>query len=255
MVNIYPWPPVPAIGKFWNLDQPISKSYSMTSGRRYASKVMTPRRRAKIIVYGRRDYALGYMAALERLLEGGVHLVRLTSCRLTFGPVGEFPNGRGGSFEFGWRETSVASTEFKWQVPDPEFIWYDGIYAYAGVVAGSGGTTIALNGELPVNQIIAVPGEFITIHTALNPGGEKHMVTNVAVSGNSQPRVTLKLATPVSGPGRINLNTSEVGLFELNSDFPDLGRSGAEIPDIELSFRQVFANEVSEGFTEVNPWS
>lgn len=257
MANVYPWPPVAVAAKFWNLDTPISKSYSMTTGRRFASGSMTPRRMVKVTVQGRRNYGLGYMAALERLLEGGLHFVRISSCRMTFGEVGDFgETGRQGHF-FDWRGNANASTEFDWRTQDGGdwFTWFEGFDAGASIVSGSSGRTIRVSASLPPQgTIVAVPGEFVTVFTALNPQGETHMVTNVATVSSGRT-ADIKLATPVSGNGRINLNTSEEGIFELNSEFPDLGRSGAEVPDFTLQFREVLLAEIAEGIVEVNPWT
>lgn len=260
MANVYAWPPVAAVSKFWNLDAPVSKSYSMTSGRRFASSVMLPRRRAKVTVHGRRQNGLGYMAALERLLAGGINFVRLTSCRMAFGQVADFgEDGRQGQF-FNWREINDSATNFAWneEAAGPEFLWFEGLFLQSNLVGGAGGRSITITGPLPRNAIIALPGEFITVYTELNPNGEVHMVTNLVMSNNSSttPRsATIKLATPVSGPGRVDLNTSETGIFELNASFPDLGRSGDSIPDLQLDFREVFPQEIPEGLVEVNPWT
>lgn len=255
MAIVYAWPPVLATSKTWNLDSPISRSYGMTTGKRFASAAGTPRRRATITVLGRRNNGLGHMAALERLLRGGINLVRLTSCRMAFGPVGEFgPLGRSGSY-FSWRVDGTPPTEFGWTVPDDPFVWFEGAFISATINSGSGGYRITLTGQIPANSVIAIPGEFITIITAANPEGETHMVINTARStaGPGQS-VIIRLATPVSGPGRVNLNTFETGIFELNSDFPDLGR-GADVPDFPLEFREIFPGEIAEGITESNPWT
>lgn len=260
MANVYSWPPVAVIAKMWNLDQPVSRSYSMVSGRRFASASLPPRRRAKISVQGRRNYGLGYLAALERFLQGGLHLVRLTSCRMAFGEVGDFGvYGRQGSY-FDWRETGNASTEFGWRTQDSgdSFLWFEGFSAWASTVVGLGGRVIQVAGTLPpLGSIVALPGEFVTVFTSLNPQGETHMVANVVKvqTGETGNVANFRLVTPVSGPGRINLNTSETGVFELNSPFPDLGRVGADVPDFTLDFREILEGEVSEGLTELNPWT
>lgn len=258
MAIVYAWPPVAAVAKTWNLDSPLSRSYGMTTGKRFASGARTPRRRVKVTVHGRRLNGLGHMAALERLLKGGLNFVRLTSCRMAFGQIpGEWPEGRQGRF-FSWRETGSPATEFSWmtQAGGDPFLWFEGMYITATVNSGSGGLTLTLTGDFPPGQVVAMPGEFITVYTALNPQGETHMVTNTAISSSgSLPRtVVIRLATPVSGPGRVDLNTSETGIFELNSDFPELGRSGDSVPDLQLEFREILPSEIAEGFTEVNPW-
>lgn len=259
MATVYAWPPVAAIAKSWNLDTPISRSYSMTSGKRFASAARTPRRRVKVLVHGRREYGLGYMAALERALMGGINLVRLTSCRMSFGLIGDMPDGRSGSY-FDWRDTSDPATEFIWQTEDggPSFIWFDGLFIDAAVVSGSGGRTLTVTGNFPRNGIIALPGEFITIFTSANPGGETHMIANLVRASDTpaNPRTaTIKLVTPASGPGRVDLGVHETGIFELNSAFPDLVRSGDQVPDFQLEFREVFESEIPEGIVELNPWT
>lgn len=257
MALVFPWPPVATSAKMWNMTTPISKSYSMTSGKRFASAASTPRRKAKLTVYGRRNNGLGHMAALERLLQGGLNFVRLNSCRMAFGEVADFGREEprsGGYFE--WRRTQAPSTEFDWRDTNGEFRWFGGFSATSSLVSGSGGLSLLASGAFPApGTVAALAGEFITVITAQAPDeGETRMISNNVIV-REDGTALFKLVSPVTGPGRILLNASESGIFELDSDFPDLGRSGSEVPDISLEFREIFPGEVPEGLEEYNPWS
>lgn len=254
MALVFAWPPVVSTMKTWNLETPISRSYGMLTGKRFASGAGSPRRKSRITVHGQRKNGIGHLAALERLLKGGLNFVRLTSCRMAYGEPGDFGvNGRGGSY-FEWRENSAPSTLFGWQTPPESFAWFEGAQIHAAANASSGGFSVTVTGQLPVNSVVAMPGEFITVFTAANPEGETHMVINTAVTGSFPPEAIIRLATPATGSGRVNLNTSETGVFELNSTFPDLGRSGG-IDTFSLDFREIFPEEVEEGLVEQNPWT
>lgn len=257
MAIVYSWPPVAAISKTWNLDAPISKSYSMVSGRRFASAVQMKRRRVKITVAGMRNNGRGYMAALERYLEGGVNFVRLTSCRLAFGLVDLDQLERSGEM-FTWRETSDVATEFDWAVTgiavDP-FVWYEGVALQIRIIGAGGGLNVEIQDQsLTPGSVVALPGEFLTVITAAHPEGETHMISNV-VTVRADKSAVIRLVTPLSGPGQVNFNTSETGIFELNSEFPDLGYNGATVLDMQLEFREVLPEEIPEGIEESNRWT
>lgn len=252
MAIVYPWPPVMAIAKSWNLDSPISKSYSMTTGKRYASSVKTPRRRVKVTVAGRRGNGIGYMAALERLLKGGVNFVRLSSCRMASAPTDATEELSGGE-GFDWETPPI---ELSWETPPDSFLWSSSFAWDSIIVPTYGGRRLRIEDDnLPRGALLAVSGEFIRVITALNLEGEVHMITapaRVSTDPNSKPFVVLKLATPASGPGRIVFNSYETGIFEIVGQFPDLGFSGTNDPDISLEFREVFPEEVAEGLMEAN---
>lgn len=209
------------------------------------------------MVHGRRDNGLGYMAALERFLDGGRNFVRLNSCRLAFGDIDQDElRGRTGSYfnwlterngdEFSWRTDSVGDT----------FLWFEGSFVNSYTHATLA-NAITIQGVFPPGGLLAIPGEFITLYTAANPNGETHMVSApvyaTSVPGTLQT-ATVRLVTTPTGGGRADLGTSETGIFELTNQFPDLGRPGADVPDFELQFREVFPQEIAEGYFERNPW-
>lgn len=246
MVNVYAWPPVGVVARNWTMELPTSRSRSIITGQDYVSAAQRRRRVASLDVTGRRYYGSGYMEALWRFMDGGVHLVRLASCRIPWGKVGVDPSVRT------WREVEWEEPPamIGWTYPGADIVWVAPVElpAVYSVVLGVPTLTVS---SLPPNALIALPGEFLTIH---GPAGEEEtiMISNPARS-DAAGVVVIRLTSVPTISGPVSIGTREVGVFRLVSNWPRPKRGGGSQENYTLDFREVFEDE-TDGFAEVNPW-
>ncbi|MDF3606342.1 hypothetical protein PE067_09440 [Paracoccus sp. DMF-8] len=250
MVNVIAWPPVSVVGRSWTMEQPTGRSRSMIDGREYVSAAQRRRRIATLDVRGRRDYGSGYMEALWRLMDGGVHLVRLNSCRVPWGKVDVRPDQRRGDL-FRW---TVPPEGFPWR-DYATFEWFDGAELTFTLTSVSTGGAIVTVPGLPPNALVAIPGEFVTIYgSSANQPGETHMIAAPARS-NAAGIVRIRLVSqPTTSGALISIGTRDTGVFRLQSDWPQAMRRLGGTDNYSLSFREVFEDE-TDGFVEVDPWT
>lgn len=247
MVKVFAWPPVGVISSYWTQEIPVSRSRSLLNGREYVSSAKRKRLIAGVAVHGRRHYGSGYMEALWRYMDGGVHLVRLSSCRIPWGKVVAAEH-RGGS-QFDWQYIN----DFEWQRPPQDIIWFSGLSLTYEVV-GNSPPRILVSG-LPPNSVIALPGEYAGFYS-LNPSiNDKFqvMIMGVVRSNNAgNALVILEREVPV-GMG-LGLGVPETAVFRIDSKWGGHWRRNGHNDDYTLDFRQVFEDE-TDGFEEVNPWN
>ncbi len=245
MVNVYAWPPVGVISRGWTMELPVSRSRSIITGRDFVSASQRRRKVATVEVHGRRNYGSGYMEALWRLMDGGVHLVRLSSCKIPWGKLDVTAEQRTEK-PIAW-ETPPAP--LGWTVPPGEIVWIGAVELPAAYSLVSGVPTLTVSG-LPPSSRVALPGEFVTIRGG-GGSGETIMITNAAISDTAGIAVVRLAQVPtISGP--VSLGTREVGVFRLQSNWPAAKR-GVSQENYPLEFREVFEDE-TDGFFEVNPW-
>ena len=251
MADVYAWPPVGRIAENWWAESPVNVSRSILTGARYASAAQRRRRYATITVgnAGRGAAGMGYLHVLADLLQGGVNFVRLT--RLP-------PNGWADAVGLAGNRRSdpVALTTGT----DPSVsITLGGspVTLFTGwVLRGtasvvSGQAQIALTDGPPLT-IIARPGEMLTLYNPLTDTvGASAMVQSLAVTDVSGA-ATIKLMSPLTGTGRVEIGTGETGVFEV-TDMPFAPQPLSGDWSTTWSFAEVFADEVGT-FAEVNPW-
>ena len=246
MVNVYAWPPVGVIARNWTMELPTSRSKSIITGQEYVSASQRRRKLATLEVSGRRHYGSGYMEALWRLMDGGVHLVRMSSCRIPWGGVDVSNRDRAGAVDIDWM---MPPENLGWTVPTDDIIWVSGAALPSTYALVGGVPTLTVSG-LPPRSLVALPGEFLTIID----GDEEEtiMIANAARSNASGVAVIHLVKVPAID-GSVSIGTREVGVFRLQTDWPRVMR-GATQGTYTLEFREVFEDETS-GFVEVNPWN
>lgn len=245
MVNVYAWPPVAVVARYWTKEQPVSRSRSLITGASYTSAAQRKRTLAGVDVAGWPEYGAGYLEALWRLLDGGVHLVRLHSCRIPYGRTA--PNDQRGGRYLDWK---VPPGDVDWIMPSAPIAWFDGTILQGTITVSGGFPAVRIEG-LPANQVVAAPGEFLTIWT--QAGEENHMIlTETRSDGNGV--AVIRLITQPSGPGQVSIGGRETGVFELASDWPKVMNRNTFPDNYVLEFREVFADERGP-FTEIDPWN
>lgn len=244
MVNVYAWPPVAVVARYWTKEQPVSRSRSLITGASYTSAAQRKRILAGFDIAGWPEYGSGYLEALWRLLDGGVHLVCLQSCRIPYGKT-VANDLRGGRF-FEWQ---TPPAEIDWIMPATPIAWFDGTVLQGTITTSGGFPAMRIEG-LPANQVVGIPGEFLTVWTSGRE--ENHMILAQARSDANGVAV-VRLVTRPTGAGQVSIGGRETGVFELASDWPKVMNRNTFPDNYVLEFREVFADERGP-FTEIDPW-
>lgn len=244
MVDVFAWPPVAVVARYWTMEQPIGRSRSLITGASYVSAVQRRRILAGFEVAGWPKYGAGYLEALWRLLDGGVHLVRLSSCRIPYGRT--VPNAQRGAQRIGW---TAPPAPVQWITPPSPLEWFDGAILAGELITSGSFPAVRITG-LPSASLVALPGEFLVVH--LRDGDETHMIAREVRSDGAGIAVA-RLITQPSQAGHVSLGGRETGVFEIVSDWPKV-MNRLRFPDgYGLEFRQVFADERGP-FVERDPW-
>ncbi|BBU58495.1 hypothetical protein KU6B_47600 [Mameliella alba] len=256
MTNVYAFPPVSVTGWEWDVQDPVNVSRSLLDGGRYVT-TSSPRRivaRARVSALGLNRSGAGYMQALRRLLNGGEHLVRISSWPVNYWLDDLQLSALRGGVQITWEDSGTGIT---WVDVGSGITWIDGAYITGTTGTDSDGfATIALSG-LPASTLCVRPGDFLTIYDAgADTTGETIMVMSEGVtdaSGDVTVRLIEAPSTSYSG-NRVSIGTSETAAFEV-TEFEPFSQSYMGDWSATWSYRQVFSDEVPDGFTEVNPWS
>lgn len=256
MTNVYAFPPVAITGWQWDVEDPVAVSRSLLDGGRYVT-TSGPRRivaRARVSALGRGRSGAGYMQVLRRLLNGGENLVRLYSWPVNFWLDDHDLAALRRGEVITWADGGAL---IPWADGGSGLVWLDGAYVTGTTGTDSEGfATIALSG-LPSSRLCVRPGDFLTIYDAVaDTTGETIMVMSEGTT-DANGDVTVRLiespSTGYSG-NRVSVGTSESAVFEV-TDMPPMQQTISGDWTVTWAFRQVFADEVPGGFTEVNPWS
>lgn len=250
MANVYAWPPVGAVGTEWTIDAPINASRSLITGGRYVSAHARKRRMASITAssLGRGASGAGYMEMLKRFVAGGVGLVRLNSYPINWHLDAAAAKSWRQSHQITWSQSGAGVA---WTDGASAVTWFSGAIL-SGVAGTSGGwPTLTVTG-LPPSRLVARPGEFVTMFASNSDqtGATAQVVTEAR--SNASGIAVLRLFSAMSGSGRVNIGTSDTGVFEAVS-IPRAVQPVSGDWSYAWSFREVFADEVG-GFAEVNPW-
>lgn len=241
-VKIVAWPPVGVRAHLWTVDDPVSRSASWPSGARRVSQALRRRRIVQLEVSARArgDVGAGYMEALRRILQGGVHLVRLVGYPINAGGP-PLPDPERGSVPLLWRDDQVP---LSWLDSGSELAWVDGTIL-DGVAGSIGNVPVLTVTGLPPSAQVARPGEFARV------GGQAAMITAAAWSDESGVAV-LRLTEPLPS-GTVSIGESESAIFEV----VEMGSTPRPVRgdwSYTWRFRQVYEDEIAGAPVEVDPW-
>lgn len=243
-ITVYAWPPVYSVGTEWTEIAPVEVSRSLITGAEYISAMQRKRRRVSMSVgcFGRKGDGAGYMEALKRLL-AGVHAVRLYSC-----PI----NARRNAVASLSRSSAPVTWDaLSWTSGGSALSWYSGTVLTGTTGTDGDGWPIVTVSGLPAQELVALPGEFVTIHD----GATEHRAQILAEArSDATGEATIRLidTLPSLTDARINLGTSDTGVFR-PVRYPRAKRPLGGEWFYDWEFREIFADEVG-GFTEVDPW-
>lgn len=218
-IKVFAWPPVPARGRSWHVQQPVAALRSALTGREQLQSSQRKRRMVSIEVSGlsAQRKAGGYMTMLGQLLEGGVHAVRLKSWS---------PN---------WYLDAL---------PQPGFNWLSlSLTATATTSAGMAAWSIA---GLPPMFPLIKPGDRFMVGAAV------YQAVNEVVADATGVAIARVMGT-TSGSGAVTLSAQETAVFRPGA-IPEAPQTPGSDFVFSWSFREIFADEVG-GFTEVDPWT
>lgn len=238
--------------------QPIAQSRSLLNGRRYITAVKRERRVCSLRVSGLARTGAGYMEVLKDYLRGGpggaINLVRITSIR---NPLLEanVPDAQRRLTVINWTQGDT-DQPLNWQVgngPSP-LTWVTGTVLPATLVTDSAGFPAIQISGLPASKLVARVGEFVQGYQNLTTRETRRVARNAwsNASGVAVVRVTRPFTLTPSGGA--NLAAEDEGVFEVVGELPRAQQPAFRDFAYEWEFREVFADEVTGGFEEVDPW-
>lgn len=252
MINVYAWPPVGVVGSEWTEESPVQVSRSIVTGADYTSLALRKRRLATLEVsaLAKGRSGAGYMEILKRFLEGR-HAVRLNSYPINWHLDAMNPGARASTPLF-WSDGGV---DLEWTDGGTELLWYDGTLLTGTTGTDASGFSIITVSGLPVNTLVARPGEFLTAFGDEDDttGTTAQIVNEVTSNGSGVAAIRIFTALPAMTDVRVNIGTSDTGVFkpvQIPRAVQPVGGSWT----YSWQFREVFSDEVG-GFTEVDPWT
>lgn len=257
---VYPWPPVGAVGSEWGLSAPVGRSVELFTGAIVEGASERRRRLATVVVEGAQGDSGGLMRALEQLLDGGLHAVRLWSPPANHMEDVGAEVGAGGR-DATWRRTPAGS-RVRWRRTldaTSEVGWKAGTYAapqngpLLALLASEHGLGRATASRVPPSRTLARPGQFVTVHSEGGVTSETRMLCRPMTS-NSDGVAGVWTVKPFSAGGALQIGTRESGIFKVDGVPPRWTRGLEASFQVTWNFKEVFADEFGE-VIEVNPWA
>lgn len=258
MVNVIAWPPVGINACEWTQEAPVSRQRSMVTGRRYVQTSGRERRLATLTAsaLARGRSGAGYMENLKKLIDGGVHLVRLDvgyinwwMDRLQTELVGGVQRNALQSQPITW--TTTTDPDLDWTAGGTALHWFSG-RVIQGTAGTSGGYPVLNLTNCPPSRLIARPGDFVTLYSPIESTTGTSARVMRECRSDASGNATLRLMSALSGSGRVNIGTADQGVFEV-VDLPRAVQPIAGDWSYTWQFREVFADE-TDAWVEVNPW-
>lgn len=251
MVNVYKWPPVAAIGREWDIVDPVSVSRSLITGGEFVSAAQRRRRVATVEVSARfspHQSGMGYMKALKRLLAGGVNLVRLDYAQFNWSCLDVAQDERSGGFV----DWIYPPDPIDWSTPPDPFRWFNGADLTFTITTYHGLPAIRVPG-LPPNALVALPGEFVTIFVDdSDQFGRAFMILAPTYTDATGSAIIRLVDTPVTGV-RVSIGGRDTGIFKPLA-MPRAVEPASGDWSYLWEFEEVFGDEGRGPFTEVDPW-
>lgn len=249
MTDVIAWPPFELTG--WELDEeyPQSRSVGLLQGRPRTSSALRSRRVATALTagIGKDSSGAGYVRMLKRTWGGNPRLVRI-ECYSTLW----FRAARGLDLTNALLEWTDDAADLLWTAGGSDLLWGDGVYALEGQSVEDGDWHSLQVTGLPPNRIVARPSNLISL--ASSGGVQQAYVVTVARSdGQGSAVIRTDKNSAFEGVGLVSIGHREVGVFEA-LQMPRAVQPVRGVFGYQWDFREVFEDEYSDGWTEVNPW-
>jgi len=244
MTVIYAWPPLKARASMLTDEMPVRQSRGIFSGTDWGSSAGPRRLLVRLTVSslaGNRDGA-GLCQSLNRLLDGGINLVRLP-----LPAVNRCLDGATPTNPLDW---TYDSDPLDWTYDSDPLLWFSGPVRAATVTTLHGFPALALTGLVP-GVLICRAFEVIRVWDGHDDEGASRAVTTVFADASGNAVIPLHEALPA---GIVSTGASATAVFRVTS------MQGADQPVgadwyYTWSLREVLAGEIPEGTTEVDPWA
>lgn len=223
----------------WSVEQPVRRSVSAMTGRRYISRRARQRRVARWSVsalLSPSDH--GRQEAMIRLIEGGVHLVRVSYTQWT-----DINTRPADERAVDWTQSATPVT---WTQGVSEVSWINADAITGAETIKNGLAAVAFRAATP-NATIARVGEYI----ALN-GEIVRLREDAIADATGAATVYVDPALTITQRGTVTFGAADTAIFEV-LEIPRVARvPGADFP-YQWRFREVFPEEIG-AYREVNPW-
>lgn len=250
MTTIYAWPrALRYTASLSDEELPVRASRDFFTGEEQVSSA-GPRRRVVQVtasaLAGDRDGA-GICASLNRLLGGGINLVRMRIppfnwCREQT-PLRSEP--------MGWTNSG---SEMTWTDDSSPMVWFTGpLHSVTATTTAAGFAALVVTGLTPgqlvcraydVVQTWTVSGATVTLN------GTSRAVRTVFADLDGTATIPLHDTLAV---GLLSIGGSETAVFRVRARQPSAQTISADFPT-SWTLREVLAYEIPEGTTEVDPW-
>lgn len=258
-VDVFPWPPVAAVGTEWTEVQALRVLRSALTGRSIKTASRPPRRLATVVVTSigsRNRSGAGYCEMLKRALRGGMHAVRLRSSPINWWMDRLCLEAEGFTQAdmLEWQTPGDAGGDLDWTTPGDagdELLWITGgtEFSTGTIVPTVRGSNITIQG-LPPNRLMFRAGDFVEVVDFTNPSNiERRQVVSDAfarANGTTQLRVTPAVTIT---DGFLRLGAVDEGVFEVLGALPRAVQNVQGDWTYTWNFREIFEDEVG-GFTE-----
>lgn len=257
-MRVYRWPPgLAVVGAEWTVDDPVNRSVSALTGRKYLSAAQRRRRVAVLDVDGAYEMGGGYIEAMKRLLRGGIHAVRLHSHAINLGDqLGrEVPTG---AEPLEWLTPGISGEHLGWSYGGEPMVWFTGAYYSPNpfpltLLSPNNGMGRADVSGLPPSTDIARVGQFATVFNEAGTAYEARMLLR-PVRSNGAGEASIWTDEPFTAAGNVEFDYRDTGIF-LPDELPRVVRPAWSNFRATWSFREVFADEIDpDTFVEVDPW-
>ncbi|HDZ80721.1 MAG TPA: hypothetical protein ENH56_05685 [Roseobacter sp.] len=251
MTDVIAWPPFDLTG--WELDEvyPQSRSVGLIEGRPRTSSAQRARRvaTANITGIGKQQAGAGYVRMLNRLWAGRPNLTRIEACSTLWYPY------RGGyDLRNNVLEWTDDGTELLWTEGSATLLWGDGAYALSGVPAADGAWYALTVSGLPPSRIVARPSELISVTDTTGATETAYILTVIRSNVDGVATIRTDKATAFTLSGLVSIGHAESIVFEAQG-VPRSVQGVTGTFGYQWDFREVFVDEYSDGWTEIDPWA
>jgi hypothetical protein len=255
-VYAFPFPPVRHRGYMWAPRITSQRSVDLFTGEESISAVHPRRRIAEIHVNALDSGARsgqGYVHSLLELLDGGMHLVRISS-----GPANWHLDHYGAnSLRDAPIEWQTADGPLAWETPSSDPItWYSGL-GLQGLSVTNVGTPIGTTYSVQVSGLN--PGElacraYDVIRSYGSEGVDQGTArARTAVYADASGVAMIPLLDGPLTSGVVSIGDEETALFRMDRDFPYTVQPLGSQWSFNLRFREVLDGETPEP-VEYDPW-
>lgn len=252
MTDVIAWPPFQLTG--WELAEhyPQSRSEGLIEGRPRTSSAQRARRVATANVTGiGTDLAgAGYVRMLNRMWAGKPQLTRVQARSSLWHLYRGNYDLRNNVME--WTD---GGTELLWTDGGGGMVWGDGAYPTHGVradIADPDWSSLRVTG-LPPNRTVARPSELISVTNDLGETQSAYVMRTTRSDETGLAFIRTDKPTPFTVEGLVSIGHNENIVFEAVS-VPRAVQGVTGTFGFQWDFREVFADEYADGWTEVDPW-